>query len=168
MRPKKSKIWFISSEDLAAIIKDSHTLQEAMSKIGERPSGGNHKALRARMEADGLSYNCLAKCGTKIAKERSGKAKEFDMSRVLVAGSSYARSNLKRRLIATGILENRCGICKAPPEWNQQPLSLVLDHINGVHNDNRLENLRLLCPNCNSQTPTFSGRNRKYKHARIV
>jgi 5-methylcytosine-specific restriction endonuclease McrA len=50
-------------------------------------------------------------------------------------------------------------LCGQQPMWNGKQLVLILDHINGINNDNRLENLRLLCPNCNSQTPTFAGRN---------
>jgi Zn finger protein HypA/HybF involved in hydrogenase expression len=80
---------------------------------------------------------------------------------VLVEHSDYNRQNLKMRLIAEGILPNKCDRCGAQPEWMGEPLTLVLDHINGVWDDNRRENLRLLCPNCNSQTATFSGRRLK-------
>lgn len=82
---------------------------------------------------------------------------------VLVENSTYHRGNLKNRLIKYGLLENKCSICKCGPDHNGLPLTLVIDHINGIHNDNRIENLRILCPNCHSQTDTFAGRNKKYK-----
>ncbi len=53
-----------------------------------------------------------------------------------------------------------CEFFTEPLEWCGQPLNLVLDHINGVNSDNRVENLRFLCPNCNSQQSTFAGRNK--------
>lgn len=53
------------------------------------------------------------------------------------------------------------------PEWQGKELVLVLDHINGIHSDNRLNNLRLLCPNCNSQTSTFAGRNTIYRKKNV-
>jgi 5-methylcytosine-specific restriction endonuclease McrA len=56
-------------------------------------------------------------------------------------------------------LEYKCANCGIK-EWNNLPLSLQLDHINGVNNDHRLENLRFLCPNCHSQTDTYSGKNK--------
>lgn len=55
-------------------------------------------------------------------------------------------------------MEYRCSICGNTGEWNSKKLVLQLDHINGIHNDNRIENLRLLCPNCHSQTDTFCGK----------
>jgi hypothetical protein len=64
------------------------------------------------------------------------------------------------RLIAAGRLENRCEECGIS-EWRGRPLSLDLHHRNGVKDDNRLENLTLLCPNCHRQTDTFAGRNRR-------
>jgi len=66
-------------------------------------------------------------------------------------------------LIKDKILENKCVLCGQLPEYNGKELVMVLDHVNGVRNDHREENLRLLCPNCNSQEPTFAGkRNKKY------
>lgn len=76
--------------------------------------------------------------------------------------------NLKFRLLAEGLLENKCSQCKIT-EWQGKRISIQLDHINGVNTDNRLENLRMLCPNCHSQTETFGARNTKLrKHSRLV
>ena len=67
----------------------------------------------------------------------------------------------KKRLLARGWTEE-CTVCGIGPEWNGIRLSLQVDHVNGIHTDNRLTNLRLICPNCHSQTETFAGRaNRK-------
>jgi len=71
-------------------------------------------------------------------------------------------TNMHLRLINNGILKHECKICLIC-EWNNLPITLQLDHINGDHNDNTLENLRLLCPNCHSQTSTYAGRNTKGK-----
>lgn len=80
---------------------------------------------------------------------------------MLVENSKTNRGSLKKRLIKAGLLKTECYECKLGTVWNGKNLVLVIDHINGVHNDNRIENLRLLCPNCNSQTETFSGKNKK-------
>lgn len=77
-------------------------------------------------------------------------------------GRARSRYNLKRRLLAAGILENRCSRCGIS-EYNGKPLSIQLDHINGVNDDHRLENLRMLCPNCHSLTETYGGRNVRRK-----
>jgi 5-methylcytosine-specific restriction endonuclease McrA len=68
------------------------------------------------------------------------------------------RTHVKHRLIRAGLLENRCAECGLS-EWRGKPLSVHIDHINGIKHDNRLENLRMLCPNCHSQTHTYGGRN---------
>ena len=73
---------------------------------------------------------------------------------------SYQTYKLRNRLIKNGILEYKCSVCKIH-EYNDLPLTLELDHINGVRTDHRLCNLRLLCPNCHSQTNTWRGKNIK-------
>ena len=73
-----------------------------------------------------------------------------------------ARTNLKKRLLKSGLLENKCYECGIT-EWRGKPLAFNLHHINGDGKDNRLENLTLLCANCHSQTENFAGRNAAVK-----
>jgi hypothetical protein len=70
------------------------------------------------------------------------------------------RKHIKARLLNAGLLMNTCQLCGLA-DWRGKPLNMHLDHVNGVNDDNRLENLRMLCPNCHSQTPTYGGRNVK-------
>lgn len=80
---------------------------------------------------------------------------------------SKSRVSIKRRLLKAGILKNACDECGVI-EWRGKPLAVQIDHRNGVSDDYRLENLRMLCPNCHSQTDTFSGRNANRKRSRLL
>jgi hypothetical protein len=78
---------------------------------------------------------------------------------VLVNGSTYSRWNLKERLYSSGLKDRRCELCGQGDEWHGRSISLILDHVNGVSTDNRLENLRIVCPNCAATLDTHCGRN---------
>ena len=109
---------------------------------------------------------------TKFVKDNNVDISHFErihtkrtIDKILVKDSVQACSTrIKQYLLKNNIVKEECSVCKIPPEWNNNPLTLQLDHINGDHFDNRVENLRLICPNCHSQTDTFTGRNlREYK-----
>lgn len=93
------------------------------------------------------------------------KSKMLPLSEVMIENSTYSRNSLKRRLICEGVLEYRCYFEDCPTKgmttWRGQKIVFQLDHINGIYNDNRIENLRFLCPICHSQTETFAGKNCK-------
>ena len=124
-------------------------------------------ALIQRYYDEGHGYlQCRAKFG--FAKDTWIKAifrgsivvrpRRWAISRVLE--NSKSRYTVKRRLLEAGLLSNVCDSCGLS-EWQGRPITIQLDHRNGIRNDHRLENLRMLCPNCHSQTETYAARNRR-------
>lgn len=88
------------------------------------------------------------------------------LEQVLVADSTYDRSKLKRRLYADGLKTPRCEHCGQEETWRGRRMALILDHVNGVGDDHRLENLRILCPNCAATLDTHCGKNLKRERLR--
>jgi hypothetical protein len=82
------------------------------------------------------------------------------LAEFLTENSTYSRSSLKRRLFAEGFKQRRCELCGVGERWRGLPMALILDHVNGVADDNRLENLRIVCPNCAATLDTHCGRNK--------
>ena len=80
---------------------------------------------------------------------------------VFVENSDYARHHIKKRILDEKLIEYRCDCCGIGPEWCEKPMPLILDHINGVNNDNRLGNLRFICSNCDTQLDTYKSKNIK-------
>lgn len=151
---KKSKVKIPSDEEFRKIISGSKTYTECLKKLGLGVSGGGSlKLLKQRISNLGCSTDHFNAAYSEIIKPK------YSLEEILVENSSYHNlGSLKKRLLEAEKLTYECEICGIS-EWMGQEISLHLDHINGINNDNRLENLRLLCPNCHSQTETYAGRN---------
>lgn len=142
-------------DEFRALLNRSSTYTQVLAFLGFANKGNNFLTLKKRIQAEGISTAHFDPYG---ARRRSNR---LPLKELLVQGSPYNRTHLKRRLLAEGLLKNSCAICGLSSEWRGQPLSLILDHINGIPNDHRLNNLRLVCPNCASQLPTHAGKRHK-------
>lgn len=127
----------------------------ALRKLGLVAKGGNYGTLRRAIERLDLDVSHMT-------GQAGNKGKKFGPKRPL---SDYLGNRqeiqsykLKNRLLLEGIMKPQCVKCRRKT-WNRSPIPLELDHVNGNNADNRLGNLRLLCPNCHAQTPTYRGKN---------
>ena len=153
-----------TDEQLRAAVASSRSVYEVFRVLGLRVGGGQHALIKRRIRELGLDTAHFLGQGWNKGDPQGLLTRiraKIPLEEILVANSRYSSTHdLKRRLLKAGLLEHGCYICDSPPEWRGQPLVLRLDHVNGDRRDHRLENLRLLCPNCDAQTPTFAGRNK--------
>ena len=144
----------IPQETLREYILNSRTWKEILQKCGSKNYGNNYyiKALAVKYSIDTSHLNNVV---TNITNFR------YKLEDILICNSDYASMvTLKNRLIRELKWEHKCSVCSLK-EWNNKPIPIEIDHINGTHNDNTISNLRFICPNCHAQTDTNSGKNNK-------
>ena len=143
-------------EYLEGIVKDSINYSDCLRKMGLRAAGGNFLVLKKYIEKykiDISHFETVTERNRRISKSK------LNLEEILVENSTYNRKSLKKRLYDEKLKERECEMCGQGEEWMGKRMSLILDHINGVYNDNRIDNLRIVCPNCNSTLDTHAGRN---------
>ncbi len=156
----------VGKEDLQRILDEASSLADVLRKLDYNcTTAGNFQRLKKRITEENLNLDKFEKNKQEFHKSQGGKKqKKKPLEEILVKCSTYNTKELKRRLIKEGLLRHECYECGNRGEWKEKHLALQLDHINGDNKDARIENLRILCPNCHSQTETFSGKRFKIKN----
>ncbi len=142
-----------TEEEIAKYIAESVNFAEVLNKMGQSSNSGSNRML----------ISLYSKEHNIKTEHFYGKNNVRNAKDVFVENSNATQSTLRRYYKRGDYSEYKCAICGLPPFWNGQELTLTLDHINGKNNDNRLENLRWVCPNCDRQLPTY-GTKRKKRH----
>jgi predicted RNA-binding Zn-ribbon protein involved in translation (DUF1610 family) len=156
----KIKSKHFTEQEFIEAVKTSHSIKECLRKLDLASSGTSYTIFHSRVKALELD---ISHFGVSAIKRDYINFNKREFEEILVENSpNKSLNNLKKRLIKEGLLHYSCSKCGIS-EWNGAGLSLHLDHVNGISNDNRIENLRLLCPNCHSQTETYAGKNIKKK-----
>lgn len=158
---KKRYIW--TEDQLITAVKESISIRQVLIKLGLYATGANYKAVpRIIKELKLDTTHFLGRAHTRN-KENPRPTKRMDLKAFLVEGTQMA-TRIKKRLVKEGLLKDECSWCGIST-WKvkdeERKLVLQIDHINGISTDNRIENLRILCPNCHSLTDTYAGRNKK-------
>lgn len=141
------------------LIKNSSNISEVLFKLGYTTTGNSWGFSKIRQRMVDLNLDPSDFKG-KSALSKTTQSKMLTAEVLLKENCKHNRNCLRRFIIKNNVLPYKCAICGIS-KWNNKTLSLEIDHINGINNDNRLENLRFLCPNCHSQTTTYGSRNQQ-------
>ncbi len=154
-----NKIYETTDEQFVELLKNSCTISEVLFKLGYTTKGNSwgFSQIKKRMVDLNLDFS-IFKGKTPFIEYK--KTKIISNKDLFKKDCKHNRTMLRRYIIKHNTLPYKCAIC-GTITWNNKTLSLELDHINGINNDNRLENLRFLCPNCHSQTTTYGSRNQQ-------
>lgn len=156
-RKNRSKIWSMPVDDFKLLVSQSSTIGEILLHFELRNKGGNSNTVKRRIKYENIDMSHI-QLGKGSNKGKTFKPRRSNQE-LFTQTSNAQNKDLKRRILKDKLLPYQCE-CGLSDIWNNKPLILQLDHINGNPQDNRLSNLRFLCPNCHSQTETYASKTR--------
>jgi 5-methylcytosine-specific restriction endonuclease McrA len=161
-RKKRSIIWSISTQEFKELVSKSNTIADILRYFGMNNKGGNHHTVKRRAKEENIDLSHIP-LGKTANKGKRFPPKKTDEEYFTINGTTN-RGSIKSRIIRNNLIPYECAECGLKDIWNNKTISLQLEHKNGTPNDNRLENLCFLCPNCHSQTDTYAGK--RFKKSR--
>ena len=167
-----SIIYSITGEELQTILNTSKTYGQVLKHFGLENKGANAKTLKRRIKEENLSDTNILK-GFKFGGGWNKGTKgvylkrmslEDAMKTIFISNFQGYPASAKKYVRMYHLMDEKCSDCGLRQVWNNKPITLELEHVDGNSHNNDLSNLKWLCPNCHSQTPTFRGRNRRIRH----
>lgn len=157
MSTYQNNIWeTLTEEQWKEVIKNSSSKAEVARKVGRYGGTDFNRRLNEYIKEHHISIEHFT--------GRYGEhGEKYQVQDIFIENSPVSRKVIKDYIVKYNLLEYKCAVCGNIGEWQGLSLTLQLDHINGINNDHRLENLRWLCPNCHTQTPTYNGKNKTKK-----
>ena len=148
----ESKISKFTREEIQQIVNQSTSKKEVALKLGySSDSGTTNNTLNKYFKENNIDISSL----------KNSKRKQYVRETVFCENGTISQHSLVKWYKKENVLY-KCSICGQEPFWNGKELTLILDHINGIHTDDRLQNLRWVCPNCNQQLDTTGGKNKQH------
>jgi len=135
-----------TKQELLTASDGARNMAEIVSRLGMRRSSKTYKSIKNQMDHYGIPVPYGTKTYTRHTDEM-----------IFSVDSNYGNKSLRKKVLKEELLEYKCQGCGIS-DWQDKPLTLQLDHVNGNNRDNRLENLRFLCPNCHAQTDTWGNK----------
>ena len=144
-----------SLEDIKAAAVESNSITDILKRLGLQRHGGNSRTIKNKIIQNNIDISHFD-LKTSLRKNKD----DYTQEEIFCENSPYHRSGLRNAALRFNLLDYKCAFCNNVGIWMGKPLTLELDHINGNNTDNRIENLRFLCPSCHSQTETFGGKSK--------
>ena len=149
---------------LEKLIKESECYSDVLKKLNMGLGTSNYQRLKTKISEYSLDVSHFD--ANKVRKRKSIDFRRRDINEYLIENSKCNRTLLKERLYSEGLKKRECELCGQTENWKGKKISLIIDHINGIWNDNRVSNLRIVCPNCNATLDTHCGKHKSKKNKR--
>lgn len=144
-----------TKQNLAKAVRESKTYNEVLVKFNRNSSSDSYKSLKNKIKEWEIDVSHFLSKKQFIEKQYAeGKLLKKTNDEIFIENSKASRNIVKKRILKENLIDYICIECGQDEFWRGKKISLILDHINGFRDDNRLENLRFLCPNCNSSLDT--------------